>query len=213
MEIRLPCHSLSQYLWLCSMVFYRIKPSKFVKYHPFFYYLLSFIYVGEVVGTSEAAKVVLGGTLCYPQGWLPAVVEPLRTTKRTHSHVGWYWGSAQLTGSEFWCMCRDAVGIRGNFSKHIGSHIILGQIRFILVSGACLGHTRLCKGYSSISSCSTWPSRSTTDPLTLEGAPDQVHSHIHPHTTFLFILFPRFGFLVAHPIHSYPYSSLYKPLS
>ncbi len=78
MAIWLLHHSLSQHQQLCSMVFYRIKSSKFIKYHPF-YYFFSFIYVGEVVTTSKVAMAVRRHN-GLPQGWLAVVVERLGMT-------------------------------------------------------------------------------------------------------------------------------------
>ncbi len=115
---------------LRSTVFYRIKSSKFVEYHPFLYHFISFIYVGEVVGTSEAAKVVSGGMLGYPVDGYPqlwnlwgrqwCVMRGFGLVWSGSAHVGAL-GSIEVVSSlwaagllDQWCW--DAVGIRDDLS-------------------------------------------------------------------------------------------------
>ncbi len=130
------------------------------------YNFFSFIYVGEVVWTSEVAKAVLGVTLGYPWGWLPAVVEPLRMTMAhdvraclvcfgsvcmgTSGGIGVV---SVLWAADFGQWVWDAVGIRDNFS----SGRIWGETPSVLVMNVCLVFARLYNGYSSISSCDAWP--------------------------------------------------------
>ncbi len=43
------------------------------------------------MGTSEAAKVGLGGTLDYPLSWLPTVVEPLVGMEKMRLRMSVVW--------------------------------------------------------------------------------------------------------------------------
>ncbi len=101
--------------------------------------------MGEVVGTSEAAKLVLEDTLGYPRGWLLMVVEPLGRVRvqdvrvvaglvrlvrlGSHWHAGWYRGSVQPHRQQTsWI---NGIGVpcasETIYQICIGSGMILGQ--------------------------------------------------------------------------------------
>ncbi len=98
--------------------------------------------MGEVVGTSEVAKVVLGSTLGYPLGMATRSVEPLAMARVHDAQVvaGLIWLSScgrteQYRGSvpshEQWASWTNGVGVPWTsnviYPISIGSCRILGQ--------------------------------------------------------------------------------------
>ncbi len=96
-----------------------------------------------------------------PQGWLSVVVEPLRTTKRTHPHIKWYGGRVHPTASGFWRVSRGAMDLRGDFPMRIGSGTGAGGITIglgvVCVPGPCPVKLK----DTVLFSCGAWPTQPT----------------------------------------------------
>ncbi len=165
---------------------------------------------------------VLGGMLGYPQGWQPAVVEPLEMTMAYDVRV-WF---VQL--------CMGALGGIGIVfslqAARFGTWIRMlwasgATFRYVLVVARSWGHNDwfwyqalawpspgYINGTVLTSSCGAWSSWSSNNVVYIEQGPDWVHSQIFL-DIILYLSSSQIWPTVAPLIHSSPCSSLYKPIS